>query len=163
MNNHNGSSGNKPRISFHEFYDDDFTPRAHYRPLWDHIRATGQNSLEVKAHESQLALQTEGVTFTVYGESDEGIERIWPFDLIPRIITAMEWEKIESGLKQRVKALNLFLNDLYTDQKIIKDGVIPPELIYQGKDFRREIMGITPPPGNLHPYQRHRPHSGRRR
>ena len=87
------------------------------------------------------------MTFTVYGESDEGIERIWPFDLIPRIITAPEWEKIESGLKQRVRALNLFLNDLYTDQKILKDGVIPPELIYEGKDFRREIIGITPPGG----------------
>lgn len=148
MDNHFGAAANtKPRISYHEFYADDFTPREHYRLLWDHIKATGQNSLEVKAHESQLALQTEGVTFTVYGESDEGIERIWPFDLLPRIITALEWEKIESGLKQRVRALNLFLNDLYTDQKIIKDGVIPPELIYQGKDFRREIIGITPPMG----------------
>ena len=147
MSSYQGTASTKPRISYHEFYADDFTPREHYRLLWDHIKATGQNSLETKAHESQLALQTEGVTFTVYGESEEGIERIWPFDLIPRIITALEWEKIETGLKQRVRALNLFLNDLYTDQKIIKDGVIPPELIYEGKDFRREIIGITPPGG----------------
>ena len=139
------SSG--PKTSYHEFYADDFTPRGHYRLLWDHIRATGNNALETKAHESQLALQTEGVTFTVYGESEEGIERIWPFDLIPRIITAAEWSRIESGLKQRVKALNLFLADLYGEQKIIKDGVIPPELIYQGRDFRREIVGIVPPQG----------------
>lgn len=139
------SSG--PRTSYHEFYADDFSPRNHYQLLWDHIRATGNNALETKAHESQLALQTEGVTFTVYGESEEGIERIWPFDLIPRIITAAEWSRIESGLKQRVKALNLFLADLYGEQKIIKDGVIPPELIYQGKDFRREIVGIIPPQG----------------
>ena len=122
MDNYNGSSGNKPRISYHEFYADDFPPREHYRLLWDHIQATGQNSLEVKAHESQLALQTEGVTFTVYGESDEGIERIWPFDLIPRIITAAEWAKIESGLKQRVRALNLFLNDLYTTRGSSRTG-----------------------------------------
>ena len=135
------SSG--PKTSYHEFYADDFSPRDHYRLLWDHIRATGNNALETKDHESQLALQTEGVTFTVYGESEEGIERIWPFDLIPRIITAAEWVRIESGLKQRVKALNLFLEDLYGEQKIIKDGVIPPELIYQGKDFRREIVGIV--------------------
>ena len=94
-----------------------------------------------------LALQAEGVTFTVYGESEEGIERIWPFDLIPRIITAPEWVKIETGLKQRVRALNLFLGDLYGEQRIIKDGVIPPELIYQGRDFRREIVGIIPPRG----------------
>ncbi len=140
----------KPRTPYHEFYADDFTPREHYQLLWDHIKATGNNALEAKAHESQLALQAEGVTFTVYGESEEGIEgieRIWPFDLIPRIITAPEWVKIESGLKQRVRALNLFLADLYGEQKIIKDGVIPPELIYQGRDFRREIVGIVPPRG----------------
>ncbi len=138
---------NRNRTPYHEFHADDFTPREHYRLLWDHIKATGNSALEAKAHASQLALQAEGVTFTVYGESEEGIERIWPFDLIPRIITAAEWVKIESGLKQRVRALNLFLGDLYGEQKIIKDGVIPPELIYQGKDFRREIVGIVPPRG----------------
>jgi uncharacterized circularly permuted ATP-grasp superfamily protein len=142
-----GMQGSKPRTPYHEFYADDFTPRDHYRLLWDHIKATGNNALEAKAHESQLALQAEGVTFTVYGESEEGIERIWPFDLIPRIITAAEWVKIEAGLKQRVRALNLFLSDLYGEQRIIKDGVIPPELIYQGRDFRREIVGIVPPGG----------------
>ncbi|MDD2733362.1 MAG: circularly permuted type 2 ATP-grasp protein [Desulfuromonadaceae bacterium] len=142
-----GMQGSKPRTPYHEFYADDFTPRDHYRLLWNHIKATGNSALEAKAHESQLALQAEGVTFTVYGESEEGIERIWPFDLIPRIITAAEWVKIESGLKQRVRALNLFLGDLYGEQRIIKDGVIPPELIYQGRDFRREIVGIVPPGG----------------
>lgn len=142
-----GMQSSKPRTPYHEFYADDFTPRQHYQLLWDHIKATGNNALEAKAHASQLALQAEGVTFTVYGESEEGIERIWPFDLIPRIITASEWVKIESGLKQRVRALNLFLADLYGEQKIIKDGVIPPELIYQGRDFRREIVGIVPPRG----------------
>ncbi|MEI6306252.1 MAG: circularly permuted type 2 ATP-grasp protein, partial [Deltaproteobacteria bacterium] len=142
-----GMQNNKTRTPYHEFYSDDFTPREHYRLLWENIRATGNNALEAKAHESQLALQAEGVTFTVYGESEEGIERIWPFDLIPRIITAPEWVKIESGLKQRVRALNLFLSDLYGEQRIIKDGVIPPELIYQGRDFRREIVGIVPPRG----------------
>jgi uncharacterized circularly permuted ATP-grasp superfamily protein len=135
----------KPRISYHEFYTDGFTPREHYRPLWEHIQSVGQNAFEAKAHESQLALHAEGVTFTVYGDSDEGIERIWPFDLIPRIIPASEWSIIESGLKQRVRALNLFLKDIYHDQHILKDGVVPAELIYQGKDFRREIMGIDPP------------------
>ena len=143
----NGMQASKPRTPYHEFYADDFTPREHYRLLWDHIRATGNNALEAKAHESQLALQAEGVTFTVYGESEEGIERIWPFDLIPRIITAPEWATIEAGLKQRVRALNLFLGDLYGEQRIIRDGVIPPELIYQGRDFRREIVGIVPPRG----------------
>ncbi|HMK59732.1 MAG TPA: circularly permuted type 2 ATP-grasp protein [Dissulfurispiraceae bacterium] len=136
---------NKKRISYHEFYTDGFTPREHYRLLWEHIQSVGQRALEAKVHESQLALHSEGVTFTVYGDSDEGIERIWPFDLIPRIITAPEWATLERGLKQRVRALNLFLKDIYHDQKILKDGVIPIEHIYQGKDFRRELMGIDPP------------------
>jgi len=142
-----GGADSKGRLSYHEFYADDFTPRESYRPLWEHIRAAGQNAMEAKMHEAQLALRTEGVTFTVYGEGGEGIERIWPFDLIPRIITAAEWAQIERGLKQRVRALNLFLADVYGEQRILKDGVIPPELIYRGKDFRREIMGVLPPQG----------------
>lgn len=145
--NVSGVSVRSPRTPYHEFYSDDFTPRRHYRPLWDHIKATGNNTLQTKAHESLLALQAEGVTFTVYGESEEGIERIWPLDLIPRIITAAEWSRIEAGLKQRVKALNLFLGDLYGEQRIIRDGLIPPELIYQGRDFRREVVGVVPPGG----------------
>jgi uncharacterized circularly permuted ATP-grasp superfamily protein len=147
MNPPFGANNSKARMSYHEFYADDFSPRDHYRLLWDHIRAAGQSALETKVHESDMALQTEGVTFTIYGESEEGIERIWPFDLLPRIITAKEWVTIEAGLKQRVRALNLFLNDLYGEQRILKDGVIPAELIYQGKDFRREIIGIVPPGG----------------
>lgn len=85
------------------------------------------------------------MTFTVYANDEEGIERVWPFDILPRIITAIEWAQIEAGLKQRIRALNLFLKDLYHGQRILKDGVVPPELIYRGKDFRREIMDITPP------------------
>lgn len=134
-------------MPYHEFYRDNFEPRDHYRPLWEHIRATGQNLLARKAHEAHLALHTEGVTFTVYGNSEEGIERVWPFDLLPRIIPAAEWAHIDAGLKQRVKALNLFLHDLYHDQRILKDGVVPPELIFRGKDFRREVMDIDPPHG----------------
>jgi len=132
-------------IGFHEFYRDDFAPRDHYRLLWDHIRNTGQVSLEEKVHEAHLALQTEGVTFTVYRDSDEGIERVWPFDLLPRIIPAAEWAAIEAGLKQRVRALNLFLKDIYNNQRILKDGIVPVELIYQGRDFRPKLMDIEPP------------------
>ncbi len=132
-------------MPYHEFYRDNFEPRNHYRPMWEHIRRTGQNELAAKAHEAHLTMHTDGVTFTVYSEEDEGIERVWPFDLIPRVITAPEWSQIEAGLKQRVRALNLFLKDIYHGQRIIKDGVVPAELIYEGKDFRREIRDITPP------------------
>ena len=132
-------------VAFHEFYQEDFRPRDHYLPMWDHIQKTGQNILDAKSREAHLTLHTEGVTFTVYSNEDEGIERVWPFDILPRIITALEWQTIEAGLKQRVRALNLFLMDIYHGQNILKDGVIPPRLIYDGKDFRREIMDIDPP------------------
>jgi len=134
-----------PAMAYHEFYADNFVPREHYRPMWEHIQGTGQQMLGAKAHEAHLALHTEGVTFTVYSDQDEGIERVWPFDILPRIITADEWTMLEAGLKQRVRALNLFLKDIYHGQRILKDGVVPPELIYRGKDFRREIMDIDPP------------------
>lgn len=130
---------------YHEFYLDDFEPREHYRPLWEHIRKTGQSILAAKAQEAHLALHSEGVTFAVYSNTDEGIERVWPFDLIPRIIPAAEWARLEAGLQQRVRALNLFLKDIYHGQLILKDGVIPAHMIYQGKHFRREIMDIDPP------------------
>ncbi len=136
-----------PGTPYHEFYLDDFEPREHYRLLWEHMRKTGQSGLGAKARDAQLALHTEGVTFTVYGKSEEGIERVWPFDIVPRIIPAAEWASLEAGLKQRVRALNLFLRDIYGEQRVLKDGVLPAELIYQGKDFRREILDVEPPHG----------------
>jgi uncharacterized circularly permuted ATP-grasp superfamily protein len=131
--------------AFHEFYRDDFRPRGHYLPMWEHIQRTGQSLLEAKSREAHLTLHTEGVTFTVYSNQEEGVERVWPFDILPRIIPADEWAPLEAGLKQRIRALNLFLTDIYHGQRILKDGVLPPELIYGGKDFRREIMGIDAP------------------
>jgi len=133
--------------AYHEFYHDDFEPRAHYRPLWEHIRRTGQSLLSEKRREAHWTLQTDGVTFTVYGDEEEGIERVWPLDLLPRIIPAAEWAPLEAGLKQRLRALNAFLADLYGPQRVLKDGVVPSELVYHGKDFRREIHGIAPPLG----------------
>jgi uncharacterized circularly permuted ATP-grasp superfamily protein len=131
--------------AYHEFYRDDFEPRPHYAPLWEHIRRAGQSLLSEKGREAHWTLQTDGVTFTVYGDDEEGIERVWPLDLLPRIIPATEWLPIEAGLKQRVRALNEFLLDLYGKQQVLRDGVVPAELIYRGKDFRREIHGIRPP------------------
>lgn len=132
-------------MAYHELYQDDLSPRDHYRPMWEHIQTTGQQILGAKARDAHLRLHTEGVTFTVDADEEAGIERVWPFDILPRIITAPEWACIEAGLKQRIRALNLFIKDLYHGQRILTDGVVPPELIYRGKDFRREIMGITPP------------------
>ena len=84
----------------------------------------------------------QGITFTVYGQKD-GTERIFPYDLIPRIITAGEWEMIERGLTQRITALNLFLKDIYSDGRILADGVVPRELVYSCRHFRREMQGVS--------------------
>ena len=87
-----------------------------------------------------------GITFNVYGDG-AGTEKIWPFDLLPRIIGATEWEWIERGLKQRIHALNLFINDIYHDQKIIKDRVIPEEIIHSASSFRPSCIELDPPLG----------------
>ena len=75
------------------------------------------------------------------------IDRAWPFDIVPRIIPLSEWQRVEAGLKQRVHALNLFIDDLYHDQRIIKDGVFPAELLEQSVNFRQQCVGISPPHG----------------
>jgi uncharacterized circularly permuted ATP-grasp superfamily protein len=91
-----------------------------------------------------MAFLRQGITFNVYGDS-QGAERIFPFDLVPRVIPAKEWEFLEGGLIQRITALNLFLHDVYHDQKIVKDGIIPAFYILSGKHFRREFVGFNVP------------------
>ena len=83
----------------------------------------------------------QGITFTVYSDN-AGIERIFPFDIIPRIIQAAEWDHIEAGIRQRLKALNLFLKDIYSDQQILKDKIVPAELIASCPQYTREVHGI---------------------
>jgi uncharacterized circularly permuted ATP-grasp superfamily protein len=97
-----------------------------------------------KRHSIDMAFLRQGITFNVYGDS-QGAERIFPFDLVPRVIPAKEWEFLERGLIQRITALNLFLHDVYHEQKIVKDGVIPAFYILSGKHFRREFVGFNVP------------------
>lgn len=96
---------------------------------------------------ADLAMKEMGVTFTVYSEDEGSIDRVWPFDIIPRIIPRHEWRQTEEGLKQRVKALNMFIDDLYGEQKIIKDKIFPAELLAKSKNFRKECIGIKPAHG----------------
>ncbi|MEP6615297.1 MAG: circularly permuted type 2 ATP-grasp protein [Ginsengibacter sp.] len=103
-----------------------------------HVEMTHKDELAKKLFMSQ------GITFTVYN-SGEGIEKIFPFDVIPRIITQPEWQVIEAGIKQRLKALNVFLKDIYHSQFIIKDGIIPAQLIYSCPNFLREMMNVDVP------------------
>jgi uncharacterized circularly permuted ATP-grasp superfamily protein len=92
------------------------------------------------------ALVQGGITFNVYGES-AGVEKTLPFDLIPRMVTAREWERLEKGLKQRIQALNLFIDDIYHQQRIIKDRAVPPEIVSSSKGFRSQCVGLHPPRG----------------
>lgn len=132
------------------FYDEMYTapgePRDHYRAVYQQITSMSNEALVLRQQAADQSFLHQGVTFTVYGE-DSGTERIFPYDLLPRIITADEWATIERGLKQRIYALNLFLRDIYHDAKILADGVIPNELIFTCKHFRREMRGVDVPGG----------------
>jgi uncharacterized circularly permuted ATP-grasp superfamily protein len=131
---------------FDEVISKDGTPRAHYDKL---LHRFGQFSIDdIKARREivNIFFRNQGITFTVYGE-DEGVERIFPFDLIPRVVPAHEWQSIEKGLIQRITALNAFLHDIYHTQKILKDKIIPPELILGSQHFIREFVGVNPPLG----------------
>ena len=103
-----------------------------------------QAEFDKKRQAVDLAFLRQGITFNVYGDS-QGAERIFPFDLVPRIIPAKEWEHIEAGLIQRITALNLFLHDIYHEQHILKDGTIPPHYVLSGKHFRREFVDFPVP------------------
>jgi uncharacterized circularly permuted ATP-grasp superfamily protein len=119
-------------------------PRSHYRPLYARLLNLAAEELTRSKQEADLSFFNQGITFAVYGRS-EGTERIFPYDLLPRIISSTEWQTIEHGLTQRITALNLFLKDVYHERRIIKDGVIPGEIIYTCKHFRRQMRGVRVP------------------
>jgi len=119
-------------------------PRSHYKKIFKRLDCLTEKEISERRQQADASFLEHGITFTVYGD-DGGTERIFPFDLIPRIIPSREWNLIESGLRQRILALNLFLNDIYHGRKIIKDGVIPEEIINSSKNFRPEMVGFEPP------------------
>lgn len=127
-----------------EMYNDSATFRSQYEEFIKYLEKTSPEKLTKKEDLSKQLFMSQGVTFTVYNDN-EGIEKIFPFDIVPRIITSDEWTKIESGIKQRLKALNLFIKDIYNEQFIIKDGIIPGELIYSCPNFLREMKGVKVP------------------
>lgn len=129
---------------FDEMFEDDGRPRVSARPLVKKIESLPPGELGDRQAAADRALVQAGITFNVYGES-AGVEKTLPFDLIPRIVTAREWARIEKGLTQRIRALNLFIDDLYHDQKIIKDKTVPPEIVTSSKGFRQQCVGLNPP------------------
>lgn len=118
--------------------------RPHYGKLFEALQQLNGSALQQKEKIAGELFMNQGITFTVYSDN-EGIERIFPFDIIPRIITGVEWAKIEKGIQQRLRALNLFLKDIYSDQQIIKDGIIPAALIASCPHYMREVFGIQVP------------------
>ncbi|MDJ1169000.1 circularly permuted type 2 ATP-grasp protein [Roseofilum sp. BLCC_M154] len=133
-----------------DFYDElfgpDGNPRPECKPLIDHLNHLSREHLHQRQQAAQIGLFKLGVTFNVYG-AEEGTERIFPFDLIPRVVLSHEWKTLQQGLKQRIEALNLFIADIYDQQKIIKDKVIPEELIHSATGFLKPCMGLKPPKG----------------
>lgn len=113
-------------------------------PLWHCLETSEFAALKQRAADAEQELFNLGITFTIYTEKD-AIDRILPFDVIPRVLSATAWAKIEAGVTQRVKALNLFLHDIYHDQKIIKDGIIPAELVVGNSCYRPEMIGLDLP------------------
>ncbi len=131
---------------FDEMFANDGQLRDPYRRLGDRLKELAPQDVLRRQKAAERSLLQMGITFAVYGNKD-GTEKIWPFDIIPRIVSAKEWDWIDRGLKQRIIALNLFIQDIYHDQKIIKDGIIPAHIIQSAASYRKQMIGFTPPLG----------------
>ncbi|MEP6698313.1 MAG: circularly permuted type 2 ATP-grasp protein [Verrucomicrobiota bacterium] len=131
-----------------DFFDEMFSapdvPRPHYSKLFARFKEMAREEFERKCALAASTFLTQGVTFTVYND-EQGTERIFPFDLVPRIIPAKEWDLIERGLVQRITALNLYLHDIYHSQNILRDGVIPKQIVWEAAHFRPEFMHFDVP------------------
>ncbi len=142
------------------FYDEMFSapgiPRPHYAKIFEKLGGMIPAQFEERRQLADLSFLLQGITFTVYSDG-RGTERLFPFDLIPRIIPHSEWERIERGLAQRVMALNLFLQDVYGPQRILEGPQIPRSLVYSCQHFRREDDRHRSAARHPHPHLRHRP------
>ncbi len=129
-------------------YDEMFSPsgetRPHYRQLLELIARMPREEIERCKKAADLSFLTQGITFTVYGQ-EQGTERVFPYDVLPRILHSTEWDHIERGLVQRITALNMFLHDVYNEGRILADGKVPREVVYSCRHFRREMRGLQVP------------------
>ncbi len=133
-----------------DFYDElfleDGTPRTEAKPLIERLSSLSIEEIQRRQQAAQNALFKLGVTFNVYSDN-QGTERIFPFDIVPRIVASNEWDRLEKGLKQRIQALNLFIHDIYHEQKIINDGIVPRDLIESATGYLKPCIGLEPPSG----------------
>jgi uncharacterized circularly permuted ATP-grasp superfamily protein len=127
--------------AYDEMFDAQGGARPHYHTLYERLLDVPLNELRVRQQAADRAFLNQGITFTVYGDN-EGTERIFPYDLLPRILPAGEWDHLERGLTQRIRALNLFLRDIYHEGRILAEGVVPRELVFSCPHYRREMRGL---------------------
>ena len=132
------------RVAFDEMTAADGTVRGPYAQLSGWLSEVPPDVLDNRRREAELLFRRIGITFAVYGEA-EAQERLIPFDVLPRILSAGEWDLLRRGLEQRVKALNLYIKDIYGPREVLRAGVIPPELVYQNPVFRPEMSGQKVP------------------
>jgi uncharacterized circularly permuted ATP-grasp superfamily protein len=131
--------------SFDELIGPGGTPRIAARALIEFLSALGPEELAARQKAAEVAIRTMGITFTVYHEEGGSIDRAWPLDIIPRVIALDEWRRIEAGLQQRAQALNLFIDDIYHEQRIVHDGVFPREHLANSANYRVQCAGVEPP------------------
>jgi uncharacterized circularly permuted ATP-grasp superfamily protein len=134
----------EPETFFDEMFRADGRPRPHYQRFSERFHGIDIDTFNAKRRSVDLAFLRQGITFNVYGDA-QGTERVFPFDLVPRIIPAGEWKLLEAGLLQRITALNLFLHDIYHEQHILRDGTIPAHYVLSAKHFRREFVNAKVP------------------
>lgn len=139
-------SGYDPEGFYDELYEGKGQPRAGSSLLLRKFASLPEGELKKRQQAAERVILNMGMTFGVYGSTD-GHEQVFPFDIVPRIVEATDWEHIESGLRQRMRALNHFIDDIYHEQRILKDGVVPGELISSSKGFLQPCMGLNPPRG----------------
>jgi uncharacterized circularly permuted ATP-grasp superfamily protein len=130
--------------AFDEMFAPDGVIRPQYEALLKVLTSLPCEELKRRKHSADVSFLMQGITFTVYGR-EEGTERIFPYDLVPRLVTSEDWDRIERGLTQRITALNLFLHDVYHEGKILAQGVIPREIVYSCQHFRRQMRGLQVP------------------
>ena len=130
--------------AYDEMFGEGGEIRPQYEALLKVLTSLPPEELQRRKHYADVSFLMQGITFTVYGQ-EEGTERIFPYDLLPRLISGEDWERIERGLTQRITALNLFLHDVYHEGKILAEGVVPREIVYSCQHFRRQMRGLQVP------------------
>ncbi|WP_378179817.1 circularly permuted type 2 ATP-grasp protein [Aquimarina sp. SS2-1] len=131
---------------YDEMFDEDGSIRPHYKLFLERVQKIGWKKLNFLQHATDRAQLSLGMTFNVYSDN-QGVERILHLDILPRIISSEEWKFLEKGLKQRVTALNMFIDDIYNDQKVLKDNIIPRELVLSSASYLKECIGLKPAEG----------------